>query len=236
MRMRPGGRKRRQQEAERVFTPDPIPRPAGPPASSAPLQDYLATARPGADANYVVLPRSLVEAMPLPWQQHLTYLLAEFHQAFAHVPWPIYRVQPSRHEQLTDLDEEQLAEAGYLVEIDPDGELVYRDRSGRVVERPAAPPVLGAGLAPTPPPHPPGQGRPTGPRPAPATGHAGQERPISPRPEPPTGRVRSDPSAGRARPEPDPDDTPPRGMQLQPPFPPQQPGPFGPQPGNQPRW
>lgn len=206
-----------------MFTPDPIPRPAGPPASSAPIQDYLATARPGTDANYVVLPRSLVEAMPLPWQQHLTYLLSEFHQAFAHVTWPIYRVQPSRHEQLTDLDEEQLAEAGFLVEIDPDGELVYRDRSGRVVDRPADTTVLVSCLDPIPPPRPPVQGRPTGPRPAPAV-------------DSPTGQARPEPSAGQARPEPDSDDTPPRGIQLQPPFPPQQPGPFGPQPGNPPRW
>lgn len=224
-----------------MFTPDPIPRPAGPPASSVPLQDYLATARPGADANYVVLPRSLVEAMPLPWQQHLTYLLAEFHQAFGHVPWPIYRVQPSRHEQLTDLDEEQLAEAGFLVEIDPDGELVYRDRSGRVVERPAEQTVLVACLDPIPPPRPPVRGRPTGPRPAPATdrptGQAGRDPSTGHgHPEPSTGHSRPEPSAEPARPEPDSDDTPPRGMQIQPPFPPQQPGPFGPQPGNPPRW
>src|ERR1700748_848009 len=114
MNMSPRGRRRRQQEAENVFTPDPIPRPPGPPAPSAPLHDYFAQRRPGADANYVVLPRSLVEAMPLPWQQHMTYLLSEVHQAFSHVTWPVYRVQPSRREQLTDLDEDQLAEVGYL--------------------------------------------------------------------------------------------------------------------------
>lgn len=135
-----------------MFTPDPIPRPSGPPASSTPLHDYFATPRPGADAGYVVLPRSLVEAMPLPWQQQMTYLLGEFHQAFAHVSWPIYRVQPSRHERLTDLDEEQLAEVGFLVEIDPDGEVVYRDRSGRVVELPAETTVLVSCLDPIPPP------------------------------------------------------------------------------------
>jgi hypothetical protein len=184
MTMRPRGRKRRQQEAERVFTPDPIPRPAGPPASSAPVRDYLATSRPGTDAGYVVLPRSLVEAMPLPWQQHMTYLLSEFHQAFSHVTWPIYRVQPSRHEQLTDLDEEQLAEVGYVVEIDSGGELVYRDRAGRVVERPAETTVLVSCLDPIPPPQPPVRGRPTGPRPGPAeqapTNHQAPQPPQSP--------------------------------------------------------
>lgn len=135
-----------------MFTPDPIPRPSGPPASSAPVHDYLAQQRPGADAGYVVLPRSLVEAMPLPWQQHMTYLLSEFHQAFSHVQWPIYRVVPSRYEKLVDLDEEQLAEVGCLVEIDASGELVYRDRGGRVIDNPEETTVLVSCLDPIPPP------------------------------------------------------------------------------------
>jgi hypothetical protein len=222
MRMRPRGRKRRQQEAERVFTPDPIQRHAGPPASSAPLHDYFSTQRPGADAGYVVLPRSLVEAMPLPWQQHMTYLLSEFHQAFSHVTWPIYRVQPSRHEKLTDLDEEQLAEVGYLVEIDPDGEVVYRDRAGRLVERPGDTTVLVSCLDPIPPPRPPsspqGTSRPTGPRPGPiASAPANHPRQAPVEPEPP--------------------DTPPTGFPVQqPPLPGDTFGPTGPQrPGRGPR-
>src|SRR5690606_40163138 len=93
-----------------MYTPDPIPRRSGPPASSTPLADYLARERRGVDAGYVVRPRSLAEAMPLPWQQQMRNLLAEFHQAFGHLQWPIYRVVPSRYERLTDLDEEQLAE------------------------------------------------------------------------------------------------------------------------------
>lgn len=113
-----------------MFTPDPIPRPAGPPASTTPVRDYLATARHGVDQSYVVLPRTLVESMPLPWQQQMTHLLAELHQAYAHLNWPIYRVVPSRYEKLVDLDEDQLAEVGCMVEIDVDGELVYRERTG----------------------------------------------------------------------------------------------------------
>jgi hypothetical protein len=117
-----------------MFTPNPIPRPAGPPASSAPLREYFASPRPGVDAGYVVLPRSLMEAMPLPWQQHMTYLIAELHQAFGHLNWPIYRVVPSRYERLVDLDEDQLAEVGAMVEIDSAGEVVYRERNGRPIE------------------------------------------------------------------------------------------------------
>jgi len=69
------------------------------------VRDYLATPRPGADVGYVVVPRSLAEAMPLPWQQHMAYLLSEFHQAFSHITWPTYRVVPSRYEKLVDLED-----------------------------------------------------------------------------------------------------------------------------------
>jgi hypothetical protein len=133
-----------------VFTPNPIPRPSGPPASSTPLRDYLASPRPGVDPGYVVLPRSLLENLPLPWQQHFTYLLAEFHQAYAHLNWPVYRVVPSRHERLVDLDEDQLAEVGVLVEIDGNGEVVYRERNGRHIEQAEQKTVLVSCLDPIP--------------------------------------------------------------------------------------
>jgi hypothetical protein len=167
-----------------MFTPDPIPRPAGPPASSAPVHDYLAQQRPGADDTYVVLPRSLVEAMPLPWQQHMTYLLSEFHQAFSHVTWPVYRVVPSRYEKLVDLDEEQLAEVGCLVEIDAGGELVYRDRGGRVIENPEDTTVLVSCLDPIPPPRQP-VAAPVDQQPPPGTPPQGQPPIQQPSGQPP---------------------------------------------------
>ncbi|HEX2130192.1 MAG TPA: hypothetical protein VHH15_01435, partial [Actinophytocola sp.] len=105
-----------------MYTPEPIQPHVGRPASSTPVRDYLAAPHPGVPDGYVVLPRSLVEAMPLPWQQAMTQILAEFHQAYAHLNWPEYRVVPSRRERLVNLDEDQLAEVGYLVEIDADGE------------------------------------------------------------------------------------------------------------------
>ncbi|MBO0840241.1 MAG: hypothetical protein J2O49_05430 [Sciscionella sp.] len=125
-----------------MFTPNPIPRPAGPPASSTPLGDYLDRGHPGVDDRYVVLPRSLAEHLPLPWQQQLAGLLAEFHSSLAHLNWPIYKVTPSRHERVVDLDEEQLAEAGLIAEIDVDGELVYRKRTGERIDDPEHTTVL----------------------------------------------------------------------------------------------
>lgn len=125
-----------------MYTPEPIPPHLARPASNAPVRDYLSAPRPGVPDGYVVLPRSLVEAMPLPWQQAMTQILAEFHRAYGHLNWPEYRVVPSRRERLVNLDEDQLAEVGYLVEIDADGELVYRERSGRRIPDPEQTEVL----------------------------------------------------------------------------------------------
>lgn len=143
-----------------MYTSDPIPRPAGPPASATPLRDHLARTTLGVDESYIVLPRSLAEAMPLPWQQQLAYLIGELHQTYGNLPWPLYRVVPSRTEKLVDLDEGQLAEAGYVLEIDAEGELVYRDRSDTVVPDPQDREVLVSCLDPIPriPPPPSGPG------------------------------------------------------------------------------
>jgi hypothetical protein len=88
--------------------------------------------------------------MSLPWQQQMAALLAQFHQEHGRLAWPVYRVVPSRYEKLVDLDEEQLAEAGYLVEIDIEGEMVYRERSGRKVDDPRGTTVLVSCLDPIP--------------------------------------------------------------------------------------
>ena len=119
------------------------PPPVGRPVSATPVHDYLAAGpQPGVPEDYVVLPKGLAESMPLPWQQAMVQIMQEFHQAYGHLDWPEYRVVPSRRERLVNLDEEQLAEAGYLVEIDVDGELVYRERSGRRIENPEETEVL----------------------------------------------------------------------------------------------
>ena len=145
-----------------MFTPDPIPRRSAPPASSTPLGDYLSRAGHGVDAGYAVLPRSLAESMPLPWQQHMRHLLAEFHQAFGHLQWPVYRVVPSRYERLVDLDDDQLAEVGCVVEVGDSGDLEYRMRDGRKIEDPEKHRVLVSCLDPIP------HQQPGGPRPTPA--------------------------------------------------------------------
>jgi hypothetical protein len=145
-----------------LFGTPQAPRQAARPASSTPLADHLSQGWPGVDSGYVVLPRSLAEGMSLPWQQQMATLLAQFHHENARLAWPIYRVVPSRYEKLIDLDEEQLAEAGYLVEMDTEGEMIYRERSGRKIDDPANTTVLVSCLDPIPkpaqrPPAPPSQ-------------------------------------------------------------------------------
>lgn len=133
-----------------MYTSDPIPRHAGPPASGTPLRDYLNRGGPGIQDAYAVLPRLLAEAMPLPWQYALVQILAEFHQAHGHLSWPEYRVVPSRRERLVDLDEDQLAEVGCIMEIDADGTVVYRERNGKLIADPETTEVLVSCLDPIP--------------------------------------------------------------------------------------
>jgi hypothetical protein len=134
-----------------MYTSDPIPRHVGPPpASGTPLRDFLKQGGPGIQDTYLVLPRMLAESMPLPWQNALVQIIAEFQQAHGKLSWPEYRVVPSRRERLTDLDEEQLAEVGCIMEIDADGTVVYRERSGKVIPNPESTEVLVSCLDPIP--------------------------------------------------------------------------------------
>src|SRR3712207_3907574 len=87
------------------------------PASTTPVQDYLDRPAPGATEDNLVVPRSLAQSMPLRWQQVFVGLLADLHDAYAELPWPDYRVVPSRWERLVDLDDEQLQAVGYVSDL-----------------------------------------------------------------------------------------------------------------------
>ncbi|MFC5996001.1 hypothetical protein ACFQE5_17485 [Pseudonocardia hispaniensis] len=121
------------------------------PASTTPLQDYLDRPARGATENYLVVPRSLAQSMPLRWQQVFTGLLADLHDAYAHLSWPEYQVVPSRSEALADLDEEQLAAVGFVADLGPDGELVFRDAADNPVVDPEQHRVLAPVEDPLPP-------------------------------------------------------------------------------------
>ena len=121
------------------------------PASTTPLRDYLDRPARGATQDYLVVPRALAQSMPLRWQQVFTGLLADLHDAYGNLEWPEYRVVPSRWEVLADLDEDQLAAAGFLADLGADGELVYRDAADQVVTDPDRHQVLAAVEDPLPP-------------------------------------------------------------------------------------
>ena len=100
------------------------------------MQDYLDRPAPGATDDHLVVPRSLAQSMPLRWQQVFVGLLADLHDAYAELPWPDYKVVPSRWERLVDLDDEQLQAAGYVTDLDADGHLEYRDAADDPVPDP----------------------------------------------------------------------------------------------------
>jgi hypothetical protein len=132
--------------------PPPSEPPRAPvPASTTPVRDYLDRPAPGVTEDHLVVPRSLAQSMPLRWQQVFVGLLADLHDAYGHLPWPDYKVVASRWELLTDLDEEQLAAAGYVADLGPDGQLEYRDSADHVVADPEAHRVLAPVQDPLPP-------------------------------------------------------------------------------------
>jgi hypothetical protein len=121
------------------------------PASTTPVHDYLNRPAPGATTDHIVVPRSLAQSMPLRWQQVFVGLLADLHDAYGHLSWPDYAVVPSRWELLVDLDEEQLAAAGFHADLGADGELEYRDSAEQLVPDPAHHRVLAPVADPLPP-------------------------------------------------------------------------------------
>lgn len=122
------------------------------PASTTPVRDYADKPCSGASDDYLVVPRSLAQSMPLRWQQMFARLLADLHDAYGHLEWPEYRVVPSRRERLVDLDEQQLSSAGYVADLDSEGDLVYRDAAEQPVPDAASRRVLAPVIDPLPPP------------------------------------------------------------------------------------
>lgn len=102
-------------------------------------------------ANYLVLPRTLLQSMPDEWQTQFVALLNQMADAFRHVPQAEhYRVEAATEHIVNEMSEEQLKQAGIyadwyrgetppggltLAEIeqwqdeheDPQGPVYYRD-------------------------------------------------------------------------------------------------------------
>jgi hypothetical protein len=73
-------------------------------------------------ANYLVLPRTLLQSMPDEWQTQFVTLLETLEEAFAHVPQAdVYEVTAGKEDLLRDMTESELFAAG--VEVTGDDEL-----------------------------------------------------------------------------------------------------------------
>lgn len=65
-------------------------------------------------SNYQVLPRTLMQSMPVEWQERIVRCLEEISDAYTHIEQPeSYIVQASVEREVMELDEQQLAEQGY---------------------------------------------------------------------------------------------------------------------------
>lgn len=104
------------------------------PPAVTPAASYRSTACPGlsVDGRYVVLPRVVLEHLPLPVQQQIITALAEVHRGTARYPWPpAYRVTAAQWRPIRELLEGELREIGVDASLDTDGDLVHRDSTGR---------------------------------------------------------------------------------------------------------
>jgi hypothetical protein len=76
-------------------------------------------------SNYLVVPRTLLQSMPVWWQHQFTALLDDLEAAFAHVPQaPAYQVTAAEEREVSDLTPAELQAAGISVS-EPE-----RDRTG----------------------------------------------------------------------------------------------------------
>ena len=81
-------------------------------------------------ANYLVLPRTLIQSMPEEWQHEFVALLELFDTAFVHVKQAgAYDVIPGEDRYLGDLTDTERAALGWTVERH-DGETFYYSPTG----------------------------------------------------------------------------------------------------------
>lgn len=82
-------------------------------------------------SNYLVLPRVLMQSMPVEWQARMVTCLRQLDQAFDHVEKaPSYKVEPVEWSYLDDLSAAQMTALG-IGAPDPDDE----DDSGNYYDR-----------------------------------------------------------------------------------------------------
>jgi len=82
-------------------------------------------------AQYQVLNRTLMQSMPVEWQERMVACLDEMRDAFDHVDKPeSYIVKPAREATYSDLTEVQMQLLGVTVDLDVDPTPNYYDEDG----------------------------------------------------------------------------------------------------------
>ncbi|MFF0597891.1 hypothetical protein [Streptomyces antibioticus] len=77
--------------------------------------------------NYLVLHRTLMQSMPIEWQERMVACLEELHAAYGHIEQPErFKVEAATEHQVSDLTEQQMTRLGitedwYRGETPPDG-------------------------------------------------------------------------------------------------------------------
>lgn len=67
--------------------------------------------------NYQVLPRTLMQSMPIGWQERMVACLEELHDAFQHVPQAeVYDVTAATEHIVNEMDPADLYRAGIVIE------------------------------------------------------------------------------------------------------------------------
>jgi hypothetical protein len=85
-------------------------------------------------ANYLVIPRTLMQSMPDEWQNRMVRCLEELNIAFRHIEQAeAYEVIPGTDGYLTELSEAELRELGYCIDWSNDV-ATYYDRLGNEIE------------------------------------------------------------------------------------------------------
>ena len=94
-------------------------------------------------ANYQVLHRTLMQSMPVEWQERMVACMEELRDAFAHIEQAeAYDITPGEDRYLYDLTDAELAQVGFTDEIVENGgecETHYHHKDGWTVDPNEAP-------------------------------------------------------------------------------------------------
>ena len=78
-------------------------------ATDGPIHEWFSLSY----SNYLVLPRTLLQSMPIEWQERMVACLTELQDAFEHLPQPeAYRVEAATEHIVHEMGFDLLEEAG----------------------------------------------------------------------------------------------------------------------------